>query len=68
MKREGWTWSHLQDAGGGVLCDDAQRRVCERVNFCGKTVGSELDAEAREIRLHRCRRVSVEVKEVKARR
>lgn len=61
MKREGWTWYPLSTAGSIKLCSDAARRQCDKACRCAKYGCLCLP--------HRdwcdCRRVSVEVEEVK---
>jgi hypothetical protein len=68
MKREGWTECGLSVVWCGYLCSDRVRAKCDRRGRClsARSVSSlRKDADAY---FRRCRRVSVEVKEVKGRR
>lgn len=68
MKREGWTWVTLGAGSCVRLCPDARREDCEKRGRCfEKGEFGEGEHNAR-VGFGWCRRVSVEVKEVKARR
>jgi hypothetical protein len=68
MKREGWTWLRWDEQSASVLCTDERRATCGKIGGCRDQLAHSLPEHVLRVHFAECRRVRVEVVEVKGRR